>query len=369
MKKLFWERSFDSVAADLVSIFIPIYLLRLHYGIQQVFLLYALVGLLMVILYPLGFKSVVKIGANRTMVLGNIGYAIFFLLLFILPSTHEPLWLIAIPRAMYSAFYFPAFTANFVVARAHRHTGTQIGFMNAITLLLSGVAPAVGGIIASAYGLPWLYLVVIVSIIVANVPLLIGHETVKGVQFRLGNIPWREYKDYIANGLYNFQYFVENVVWPITISLFIVSYSGIGLLTSVIVLVSITICLYVGLREDRLGERRYINEGVATGVVGNIGKLLAATPIGFIGVNLVSGVSDALLANAYVSRYYKNADTENMLGYIFAMEVAHGIGWAVYFGLLALMATWLSLKLVLFAGIIIAVPAIFGVRLIKASQT
>lgn len=368
MKKLFWERSFDSIATNLVSIFIPVYLLRLHYSLQHIFIFYALTGLFMVLIYPLGFLSIVRIGANRTIVLGNIANAVFFVFLLRLTHATEPLWLLAIFRAGYSAFYFPAFTVNFVAARAHRRTGLQVGRMNAVALLLGGLAPAIGGFFASRFGIDWAYGVAVGTIGFANIPLLLGRENLKHAKFQFSHVPWRASKDFIANGLYNIPGFVETVIWPLAISLLLASYSGIGLLTSVMVLTTVFISLYVGMHEDRVGEKPYINEGVATGALGNIGKLFASAPLGIMGVNFISGISDALLANSFISRYYKNADSEHMLEYTFGMEVTHAIVWTLYFGILAIVATWFSLKVMLFFGIILAIPSIFGVRMIRTSN-
>jgi MFS family permease len=365
MKKLFWERSFDSVATNLVSIFIPIYLLKLHYPVQQIFWLYALSGIFMTIIYPLGFKSIGKIGANRTIVIGNVMNACFFLLLFKLPHWHEALWIVAVFRGAFTAFYYPAFTANFVASRAHRKTGLQIGRLNAITLFLGGVAPAFGGYLASRVGISWVYALVIIAIIVANIPLLLGKKYLKHTSFHISKIPWKEYKDFIANGLYNVPGFVESVIWPMAISLFVASYSDIGILTSVLVLSTIAISLYVGSKEDHVGERPYINEGVTTNALSNVGKLFTSTPLGVIGVNFISGTSDALLANSFTSRYYKNADTEQMLEYTFGMEVTHAIVWIVYFGILTILASWFSLKIMLSLSIFLAIPSVFGVRLIR----
>ena len=366
MKKLFWERSVDSIAVNLVSLFIPIYLLRLHYHIQYIFSFYALAGLFMTLLYPIGFKSIIKIGANRSIVVGNAANAIFFLLLFALPHWHESLWILAAFRGAFTAFYYPAFTVNFVEARTHRRTGRQLGKLNAVALLLGGLAPAVGGFFATNLGLDWLYVMVIGVIVLANIPLLLDKDIVRKTSFHIRKIPWQESKDFIANGLYNVPGFVETVIWPLAISLFVVSYRDIGVLSSVIVLTTIAISIYVGSHEDKVGEKPYINEGVATSAISNIGKLIASTPLGVIGVNFVSGTSDALLANSFISRYYKNADNELMMEYTFGMEVAHAIVWIVYFGALAILASWFTLKVLLLIGIFLAIPAALGIRMIKS---
>jgi len=366
MKKLFWERAFDSVGTDLVTIFIPIYLLKLHYPIQQVLLFYALTGLFMTFLNPVGFASILRFGANRTMVLGNVGNVIFFLLLFALPHWHEPLIALALARGFYSAVYYPAFNANFVAARAHLRTGQQIGLLNAITFVLNGIAPAVGGILAVWLGITWVYIVAVAMIVAGSLPLLVGSEHLRTTTFTIRKIPWRAcYRDFLANGLYNIPGFAEMILWPMLISLFIASYAGIGILGSVIIIASIAISLYVGNSEDTVGEKKYINQGVIAGVLGDAGKLLVNGPIGITGVNLISGTASALLASSFVSRYYKNADGEYMLEYTFGMEVTHSVAWVAFFGILTLLATWLSLKEVLLVGIALAIPANLGIRLIR----
>ena len=286
-------------------------------------------------------------------------------MLFNVSHSHESLWLLAVFRGAFSAFYYPAFTANFVTARAHRKTGLQIGWLNAITLFHGGVAPAVGGFLANNLGLKWVYVVVVIVIIIANIPLLLGSENLKHTTISFRKIPWHASKDFLANGLYNVSGFVETVIWPLAISLFVASYGLIGVLSSVMVLATIAISLYVGKREDTVGEGPYLKGGVTTNAVANMGKLFASTPLEVIGVNFVSGTSDALLANSFASRYYKNTDTEQMLEYTFGMEVTHAIVWSIYFGLLTILAAWFTLKVVLLIGIFLAIPSVFGVRMIK----
>lgn len=365
MKKLFWERSLDSVAIGLVSLFIPIYLLRLDYSLTEVFVFFGLSGLAMTLLTPFAIKSIARFGANRTMVLGNLFNVVFFLLLFALPSLYQPLWLLAIFRAGYSTFYFPAFTANFVKSRARNKTGTQIGKLNAITLLFHGIAPAIGGIVASTLGFNWVYGVVVCLIVIANIPLLFGRDDFAPTKFSIKKIPWNAYRDFVANGLYNVPIIIESIIWPIAISLFIASYATIGFLSSIMIFTSMGISLYVGRREDSIGERRYIKQGIFSGILGNFGRMFVTTPVGVLGVNFLSGTSGALLANSFTSRYYKNADTDRLMEYIFGMEIAHSIVWAVFFGLLAVASIFMSTQFVLILAILLSIPATYGVKLIK----
>ncbi len=365
MKKLFWERSLDSFAVWLVGLFVPIYLLRTGHSLTEVLVFCALTGAVMTVLAPLGFVAISKLGANHTMVLGNVFNAIFFFLLAALPTFAFPLWILACVRAAYSAFYFPAFTANFVVSRSHERTGAQIGKLNAITLFLHGIAPTIGGLVAASFGFNWLYGVAVVLIFVANAPLLLEENNSDRFTFSLKKIPWKEKRDYIANGMYQIPNLLESVIWPIGLSLFIASYSIIGLLSSFMVFIAIGVSLYVGKREDKLGERRYIKQGITAGILGNIARLFAATPLGVVGVHFLSGTSHALLANSFTSRYYKNADNENILEYMFGMELFHGIFWTAFFVILAIASLFVSPQLVVFLAVLIAMPALYGIGLIR----
>ena len=365
MKKLFWERSLDSFAVWLVGLFVPIYLMRSGYSLTEVLVFCMLSGIVMTFFTPIAFKCITKLGANHTIILGNIFNALFFFFLYALPHYAFPLWALAIARAGYSAFYFPAFTANFVVSRSHKRTGAQIGKLNAITLFLHGVAPAIGGFIAASFGFNWLYGIAVVIICVANAPLLLEENNSSRFTFNFNKIPWNKSRDFLANGLLSISNLVESVMWPIGLSLFIVSYSVIGVLSSFMIIVAICVSLYVGKKEDKVGERRYIKQGIVAGILGSIAKLFAATPAGVMGVNLLSGTSQALLANSFTSRYYKNADNEGLLEYTCGMELAHGILWATFFAILAIASLFVSAQLVVLLAIVIAIPSLYGINLIR----
>lgn len=367
MKKLFWERAFSLVGTALVGIFIPIYLLYLGYSLSDIFFFLFLIGGFMALLMPFGFWCIGQLGANKTMVLGNAGYVVFFVLLLSLQYTDIPLWVLACFRAFYSAVYFPAFHANFTVARAHTKTGSQLGTLHAITLALNGLAPAAGGFLAIKYGLPAMYACAAVMVVVGSLPLLFGKDVLKGTSFNMRRVPFKHSgRDFLANGCYSVAGLVETVIWPLIISLVITSYAGIGALSSVVIVSSILISLYVGKREDKVGEKQYISHGIAVGALGGFGKLVAASPVGIFGVNIFSGASLAFLSNSFLSRYYKNADSaKHMLGYLFGMELLHAIIWAAYFLVLFLLSTMLPPKEVLLAGVLLGIPSLLGVRLVR----
>jgi hypothetical protein len=69
---------------------------------------------------------------------------------------------------------------------------------------------------------------------------------------------------------------------------------------------------------------------------------------------------------SFDARYYKNAEQEPVLLYVFSMLMAGAIGCIVLFSLLVLVSLFASDKIVLVAGLLTAIPASYAIRLIRA---
>lgn len=145
------------------------------------------------------------------------------------------------------------------------------------------------------------------------------------------------------------------------------TYAGVGALSSVIVLTSILVSVYVGRREETKGVRHYIREGTLLNGIGQALKVFVVNTGQVFGVNFVSGIGYSLYLTSYNTRYYEKIERYG-LPYLFIMQAASAIAWIVMFGtllLLTLSFPELSARSVLLAGILLAVPMSFLIRKIK----
>ncbi|HEY8108434.1 MAG TPA: MFS transporter [Patescibacteria group bacterium] len=366
MGRVVWAHFVSTFGMSLVSVFVPIFLLKSGYTFSDVMLYLAALGLFSLPLQLVAAKLVVRIRANHAMALGIAGKAVFLILLMTLGSESWPLWLIAMFWAVWRAFYWVAFHINFSKTRSRKREGKQVGGAAALKTLAGGLAPAIGGIVATSYGIDIAYGLAAGLLVVALVPLLHGQEVSvrRPVQLRLLHFRkvWRDLFANVSNGITTSS---EIIMWPILVSFLIPSYAGIGILSSVVVLSSIAVSLYVGRREGKRGKHRYIREGVFVTTISDVFRLLAQNATHVFGINLFGGIGNSLYYTPFVTKYYDHADEEPRLEYLTAMEMAHEVAWSLFFLLAFALSFFLSPATVLLVCIAIATPFNFGIRAIR----
>lgn len=366
--ELFWAHGIRSLAENLVVIFIPIYLYQLGYPLTEVFGYLVWIGVFwLALLYPM-MRLINRFGATRMMAASMLGNVAQFLLLLTLPDMHWPLWLIALAPALYTAIYWPAFRGSFAANLAHRRAGRVVGAWSAIQTLTVGAAPAIGGVIATVYGIDALYIVAIALFVVAAGPLLTGPSFVKKRPFKITwKKLWRHRSDGVANLAETYNDIALSQLWPFFVFFVIPTYAGVGALSSVIVLTSILVSIYVGHREETRGIRHYIRQGTILNSLGQALKLFVANVGHVFSVNFISGVGYSLYLTSYNTRYYEKIEREG-LPYLFLMQLVSAISWLIAFGgllLLTIALPDLPPRTVLLTGIVLAVPMSFLIGKIR----
>lgn len=366
MGRIVWAHTFSTFGMFMVTIFVPIFLLRSGYSLTNVLLYLAMLGLFSIPLQFVAGHIVSRIRGNHAMALSLLFQIVFFLLLLTLLSHHWPLWLLAIFWAAYRSIYWMAFNANFSKARAHKRSGRQVSLVQVIRVLATGLAPALGGILASEFGINVVYGIAIGLQVVAGLPLLTGSEVSKQRPFRPSLLKYRKIiRDLLANASNAITSMGESIIWPILVSTLVPSYAGIGILSSVLAISAIGVSVYVGRREESRGAKRYLKEGVTLASVMDVLRLVAQNAAHVFGINFFGGIGNSLYYTPFITRYYEHADEEPRLEYIAAMETAHEVGWGLFFLVLTGLSLVFSIKVVLLLGIALALPFNFGIRLIR----
>ncbi len=368
MGRIYWCHSVSSSGIALAAIFIPIFLLKLGYSLHSVFL-YLLMqqGLAAVLQYPAA-RLFRYIRPHRLLVLGNLWYAVLFGLLISLQARHWPLLMLALAWALTRTIYWAAFHFCFSLARGHKHPARKIAGINALNMLTATASPAIGGIVATAFGISYVYLAAVLLLIISVLPMLKRGDGPDKTDVR---IDWQQIwvmrRDAFANAFNGTVGMAELNIWPLFVFLLVSSYAGIGLLSSVIAASSIVVTLYVGRRQEAKGEGHYINRGAAAYSLTSLGRAIAENTFQVFGLNLLGGVGRSLYVTPYMNRYYTNSDGDGSfrLGYITVMETSFSLGAVLYtLGLLALTAVF-PIKTVLSIGLAFVALAAIGVRLIR----
>jgi MFS family permease len=366
LRRLYWAHTVKELAGGMVSIFVPIYLYRLHYSLAAIMSYFLLSTLAWGLTQASLLRWAGHIGFNRSMGLSLILQGLQILMLATISRFHWPLWLVAAIWGVALSLYWPQFRACFTRSLLHRKIGPAAGMSSALLMLALGIAPAIGGAIASWLGIGVLYVVSMLCFMAAALPLFTGQEVIGREEFNLRTVPWREaWRDLLSNAGGDMDANIASSIWPLAIFLVIPSYVGVGVLSSAGVIASIIIALYVSRRrlQDMGG---YLKHGVNLVALMNAIRLIAQSTGQIAGINLFYGLGQALIATPFYSRYYQNAEHEPLLPYLYAMQMACVLGDSLLFGLLLLLSLVASIKVVLIVGLIIAIPAGYSIRFIRA---
>ncbi len=366
LRRLYWAHTVKELAGAMVSIFVPIYLYRLHYSITTIFAYFLLISVFWGLTQAPILRWSQRIGFNRSMGVSLIVQSLQMILLASLPHFQWPLWLIAAVEGISYGLYWPQFRASFTRSLLHRKIGPAAGMSSALLMLALGIAPAFGGLVASGLGIGALYVVSILCFVAAAVPLFMGAEVVKDEEFHLRDVPWRSaWRDLVSNMGSEVDADIAATVWPLLIFFLLPSYAGVGVLSSTMVVASIIIALYVSRRQLRK-MTGYLKNGSSVVAFANAVRLVAQSVSFVAGINFFYGLGQALITTPFYSRYYHNAEREaSLLSYLYAMMIACAIADIALFGLLLLLTLVLPVKVVLVIGLIMAVPAGYAIRLMR----
>lgn len=369
LRRLYWAHTVKELASSLVTIFVPIYLYRLHYSIPAILTYFLLAsafwGLIQLpILY---FAN--RIGFNRSMGLSLIIQGLQILMLATIARFHWPLWSISFAWSLSISLYWPEFRSCFTRSLLHRRIAPAVGVSSALLMLALGIAPAIGGAIASLFGIATLYVLTMLCFVAAALPLFVGSELMGKASLNLRGIRLKKiWRDLVANLGAEVDDSISSSVWPLFIFLIVHTYVGVGILSSVAVTASIIIAFYTGRRRTK--ERSgYLKHGTNVISLTNAFRLFTSSAGQIAGVNFFNGLGQALMVTPYYSRYYQNAENEPVVPYVYAMMMACAVGDVLVFGFLILLSTVLPIKEVLAVGLGIGVPAGYCIRLIRAPKT
>lgn len=363
--ELFVAHGLRGLAEGLAAVFIPIFLLNLGYSFSDVFRYLMEYGLFWALLIYPSLKLGTRIGNGRWMGLSLIGNIILFILLISLPGHRWPLELLALVAGAYTAMYWPFFRSSFATLLAHRRTGRVVSVGSAVQTIAGGVAPAVGGIVATVFGVEAIQLVGLGLFTLAMIPLLTGPEFAKDQPFRVTRQTFHQHKrKFFANFAETYNDSSLYYVWPLFIFILIPSYAGVGILSSIMIFSSILVAVYVGRREESKGVRHYLKEGSAINSLGHLLRLGVSNAGQVTGINMVAGVGYSLYITPYNTAYYENI-RRNGLGFLFGMQLFSAMAVVVIFGFLYLLSLSLAPRLCLVIALALAIPASYGIRLMR----
>ena len=247
-------------ATSVIEIFIPLYLLiDKNFSLASVVLFYIMVHFGRLIFLPVSAYLSSCFGAKKIISISFILSAVFYSLLQKVDHSLIVFYLCALSFGAIFAFLWVPYLVHISKISPDGIRGKIIGRINIYVALARALGPVLGGFVISVYGFEYGFALVILLIIPAIYFLLSTPERskIRKINFKLISIK-KIYPDIIANGFYNFQNFLNFLVWPAFIFLIIPYYDQIGFIQTVSLLISVMAFQLAGFWTDKFNRRKFL---------------------------------------------------------------------------------------------------------------
>lgn len=366
LSELYISVMFRSLSISITGLFVPVYLLQLHYSITQI---------LMVVAWYFTFRSVfadvvsaytiARIGPKHTMLLGYLFLITSTGLFLTLPTAFWPLWLVGGIWGMSASFFFIPFHVDFSKVKHRKHGGKELGFISIVERVGNAMGPLIGGLVATLFGGQYIFLAAIILLTVGLVPLFRTAEPVRLKQhldfkgFKIDNLK-RDFVSVVGIGIENT---LTMYIWPLFLGLFVLTgtsvYVKLGAISSISFIVSICSAQAIGRLIDRRQGRSLLRlSATANTVVHLLRPFVSNLPLA-LGINMANEAVTSGYRMPYYKGLYDAADDlpGYRIVYISSIEWIASIAKATTYWLLIILSLLLPARSVMSIGFLVAAAA------------
>jgi len=255
IKEFYLSVAIQQLGYGLINIFEPVYLYQLGVSPVGIMLYYVTTYVPYLLLIPLGGRFAKRFGYEHALAVGTFFNISYFGALASIPFVPEMVYAAPLLLCLQKTFYWPAYHANFARFSGRREVGREVGTMQVLTTVASGVGPIIGGFVAQYVGFGVLFVIAVGVLVVSVVPLFTTKEV-----FVPTDLTWREQWRYLLAPSYrrrligSFGFgseYVGVVIWPLFVFLVLGSTAELGIVAGVATAVAAGVTLLLGRITDR----------------------------------------------------------------------------------------------------------------------
>ncbi len=252
-----------SLALAMVGVFIPLYLFEeLNYGIETILLFYLIIYGVMALLTPVCGVISSKIGLKRSILL-SIPFSVSFI--YLLNSLKYGLIhysIAAVVEGVGLSLFWIAFHIDFAKCSDKKNRGKEVSIWFVSSLILSIIGPIAGGILLGVYGFNWLFIIAGSLLFASVIPLFFSNENHVKYKFRLKDVFLKKHTSEMINLWgYGIEGIGISIFWPLFVFLILKEYLVLGIISSMMGIISALFIPIVGNLNDRFGNKPLIKLG------------------------------------------------------------------------------------------------------------
>lgn len=269
IKALFSNRLLQRISIGLLGLFLPIFLFEhLNYSIQSVILFYIISSALYIFLIPLGAMSMSRLGLKHSMMIATVFLAGYYLSFYFFDFNF--IFFLALALIMvnlFRIFYWVPYHTDFTEFTNSKRRGRQVGFLNAIIILVGIILPILAGFIIERFGFNIIFLMSVGITLISIIPLFLIKKVCEEYSYSYFQTFREVFKPanrklLIGYGADGAQTAIGLVIWPIFIyQLLNEQYFAVGAISSAIILATVILNLVMGSISDKISKRHLIKIG------------------------------------------------------------------------------------------------------------
>jgi hypothetical protein len=309
---LYLSSGFRSLGMNLVSLFIPLYVLKLTGSLVSVFLFYSLYHLFVVVFdYPVAVL-VRWAGVDWVGFLGSLTRAFFVFLLIEAEAVSGLLWWAAAVWGLTVTLTWLPFHYSFTIAeREDGKYGKEVSRWHIVGRITSLIGPVAGGLMVATLGFRSLFSTGLLLMVVSGLPLFFDTVKDRGMRLSLKKIvahltrkrKSRFWLSFVGSQL---EAEVLGLAWPLFIFLVVRNYQTLGLIKSMATLAAIVLVWAVGRAVDRRGKS-ILRLGTLINSFNVLLRAFLVNPFALFLVDSAYTLTSGLVATPFSSVFYEEA--------------------------------------------------------------
>ena len=322
LKIFYFSIALYGFALSLIQVFIPIYLFKRGFPLSSILLFFALSQLGRLLFLPLAAYLSSSFGAKKIIATAFAFQIIYFFFLQKIDYFSVGFWGSVVFYGAIWAFLYLPYHVHFSKIAPNEIRGKIIGRINSYSAIFSAAGPLLGGIIITKYGFAWAFLLAILIIIPAIALLLSTPEAskIRKIKYNLINIR-KICPDLIANGFYNFQDFINIIIWPLFVFIIIPQYQTIGFIQTLSLFISLIAFHSIGKLTDKFNRSKLLFIGsILNSATGSL-RILANSPLKIFIFNAISTFTGPLQGFPWTANLQEHMDQEARTEYMMLFEM------------------------------------------------
>ena len=364
LKGIYMHLVIKSIAISMISIFVPIQLLKLGFSLSQTFAYLLVQWGCFALLAPLSSMVISRIGIKEVILLRTpilVGALIYLGAMNSNDALRAYYMFPAVLLGLSASLYTLSISSLFTQFMHRKSEGSETSKFIALPTLGTVVGPLIGGWVVMIFGFATLYTIVSVVLMSSIIPIAFvkGNLDHPGFRFSAFMQFFRTHrKMFLMLNLYGIKGFVFFMVLPIALYLNRDNILALGAIMSVITLFNVLCAFKIGHTVDKYGKRKILKFGAlgTAFMLVTLGLLMHSTLLIYLSV--VAGMVKILLDVPFESIVYDAAkSSESPLEFLAFKEFSFFFGRALLFTGLIIFAD--KIQYAFYIGSISTLPIIF----------